>query len=466
MSSFEQNKITQGARWLSVAVMMAVLFFAPSWMHAAVQGETGSSFILSASAGYVSMADGASIYSWGYAGGTGQMQLPGPTLIVNQGTAVTVTLNNNLPVAAGNTSIVFPGQQVTATGGVAGLLTHEAQPGGTVTYTFTASRPGTFLYHSGTRTDLQVEMGLYGALIVLPTSSAGCPAKGPYSLAASAYNDIPGATAGSVVNPTCYDREYLFLLSEMQIEIHQAVDAQVSGPGPIEVAMEPYTPEYWMINGRGAPDTMELPNMGVMPHQPYNSMPRMHPGEKVLLRIIGAGRQMHSFHTHGNHVRVLARDGQVLVSPTDPTKLEAKLEFSVPTLPGQTVDGTFEWTGKDLGWDIYGHTAADGIACVDVSGDGFDDTTKEWCADHRKPIPVLLPNPNVLGNGGFYSGSPFLGDLVQLPPGQGGLNPNAGFTYMWHSHVERELTNGNIFPGGLMTMLVVEPPTAPINELQ
>jgi FtsP/CotA-like multicopper oxidase with cupredoxin domain len=460
MSPFEQNKITKGARWFSVAVMMAVLFFAPSWMHAAVQGETGSNFTLSASAGYVSMPDGASIYSWGYGGSTGQMQLPGPTLIVNQGTPVTVTLHNNLPIAAGNTSIVFPGQQVTAAGGVSGLLTNEAQPGGTVTYTFTATRPGTFLYHSGTRTDLQVEMGLYGALIVLPTTSTGCT-RGSYSLAASAYNDLPGAA----VNPSCYDREYLFVLSEMQIEIHQDVEAQASGLGPIEVAMEPYTPEYWMINGRGAPDTMELPNMGAMPHQPYNSMPRMHPGEKVLLRIVGAGRQMHTFHTHGNHVRVLARDGQLLVSPTNPAKLEAKQEFSVPTLPGQTVDGTFEWTGKDLGWDLYGHTAADGIACT-PNGEGYDITTKEWCADHRRPIPVLLPNPNVLMNGGFYSGSPFLGDLVQVPPGQGGLNPNAGFTYMWHSHVERELTNGNVFPGGLMTMLVVEPPTAPINELQ
>jgi manganese oxidase len=460
MSPFEQNKITRGARWFAVAVMMAALFFAPSWMYAAVQGETGSSFTLSASAGYVSMPDGASIYSWGYAGATGQMQLPGPTLIVNQGTAVTVTLHNNLPIAAGNTSIVFPGQQVTATGGVTGLLTSEAQPGGTVTYTFTATRPGTFQYHSGTRTDLQVEMGLYGALIVLPTSSTGCT-KGQYSLAGSAYNDLPGAA----VNPSCYDREYLFVLSEMQVEIHQDVETQASGLGPIQVSMEPYTPEYWMINGRGAPDTMELPNMGALPHQPYNSMPRMHPGEKVLLRIVAAGREMHTFHTHGNHVRVLARDGQLLVSPTNAAKLEAKLEFSVPTLPGQTVDGTFEWTGKDLGWDIYGHTAADGIACT-PNAEGYDVTTKEWCADHRRPIPVLLPNPNVLMNGGFYSGSPYLGDLVQLPPGQGGLNPNAGFTYMWHSHVERELTNGNVFPGGLMTMLVVEPPTAPINELQ
>lgn len=91
MSPFEQNKITRGARWFAVAVMMASLFFAPSWMHAAVQGETGSSFTLSASAGYVSMPDGASIYSWGYAGATGQMQLPGPTLIVNQGTVQTST---------------------------------------------------------------------------------------------------------------------------------------------------------------------------------------------------------------------------------------------------------------------------------------------------------------------------------------------------------------------------------------
>ena len=129
ISSTTPTCTTWRTRWLVVAVMLAVLFFAPPSMHAAIPGETGSSFNLSASAGYVSMPDGASIYAWGYAGASGRMQLPGPTLIVNSGTAVTVTLTNNLPVAAGNTSIVFPGQDVTATGGVVGLLTHEAQPG-------------------------------------------------------------------------------------------------------------------------------------------------------------------------------------------------------------------------------------------------------------------------------------------------------------------------------------------------
>ena len=65
------------------------------------------------------------MYSWGYGcnGAPGglrarrddaaafcnSMQVPGPTLIVTEGQTVTVTLTNNLPHAAGNTSILFPG---------------------------------------------------------------------------------------------------------------------------------------------------------------------------------------------------------------------------------------------------------------------------------------------------------------------------------------------------------------------
>ncbi len=33
---------------------------------------------------------------------------------------------------------------------------------------------------------------------------------------------------------------------------------------------------------------------------------------------------------------------------------------------------------------------------------------------------------------------------------------------MWHSHAEKELTNFDIFPGGMMSMMVVEPPGTPI----
>ena len=50
-------------------------------------------------------------------------------------------------------------------------LAHAVSADGT-TYTFTATTPGTHSYYSGTQGDLQVEMGLYGALIVLPASIA------------------------------------------------------------------------------------------------------------------------------------------------------------------------------------------------------------------------------------------------------------------------------------------------------
>src|SRR5207249_8890842 len=145
--------------------------------HAAAPGITGTgaagTFNLTAQPAYLSQPDGQAVYSWGYGCRTAPttsnfvpaslsttvpgnlpvapvcstMQVPGPTLVVTEGQSVTVQLTNNLPTSAGNTSILFPGFTVTATGGVVGLLTQEAAPGGgTVTYTFTPSSPGTRAY--------------------------------------------------------------------------------------------------------------------------------------------------------------------------------------------------------------------------------------------------------------------------------------------------------------------------------
>ena len=173
MTRFDKKLIGAGlARSLTQLAALAALLISAS-AQAAVEGETGSAFNLTASEGYVSIADGGSVYSWGYSV-DGNMQLPGPTLIVTEGQPVTVTLSNHLPTAAGNVSIVFPGQDVLVAAtdqGVAGDLTREAPSGGTVTYTFTPGEPGTYQYHSGTDPDLQVEMGRYGALSVRPSAS-------------------------------------------------------------------------------------------------------------------------------------------------------------------------------------------------------------------------------------------------------------------------------------------------------
>ncbi len=451
MTRFQSKLIGAGiARLCTKLAALAALLVSAS-AQGGILGEVGTNFNLTASEGYIAIADGGSVYSWGYSvDGAGQMQLPGPTLIVTQGATVEVTLSNHLPVAAGNVSIVFPGHDVSVVAGdegVAGDMTQEAPSGGTVTYTFTAGQPGTYQYHSGTQPDLQVEMGLYGALIVRP-AAPGC-----------AY-DHPD---------TCFDREYLFLLSEVDLDIHQAAELQVGGAGPIVLPSGAYHSEYWLMNGRAAPDTMAPAGNALLPSQPYNILPRMHPGEKLLLRLVSGGREMHPFHTHGNHARVLARDGRLLTSgPNGTGELAGPLLFTIPSVPGGTVDAIFEWTGKDLGWDMYGHATGDGSACTpDAQGYhtvATDDNYREWCADHNEPIPVDLPSLNSLAFGGFYSGSPYLGALGSLPPGEGGLNPNAGFTYMWHSHNERELVNNDVFPGGMMTMLIVEAPGIPITD--
>lgn len=549
-------------RRLTRGAVVATTAFAAGLAHAAAPGISGPAFELVAKDGYISQPDGASIYSWGYGcsaptssssptvvfvpanvGGAkcpaGQMQLPGPTLVVNQGDTVTVRLQNKLPAAAGNTSILFPGFTVTTApsdSGQPGVLTQEAAWGGTVTYTFVATTAGTHAYYSGTQGDLQVEMGLYGALIVLPshvTANSIAPLAGAvpagyarlrglpdtcfvrqpssgaklpnghldYRLAAAAY-DHPSA---------CYDREYLFQFSEIDPRIHRQAQEQkdlacTQTNGCMNVATEPYRPAYFMINGRSMPDDMDPNYAPQYPRQPYNGNPHMHPGELVLVRIVGQGRMQHPFHEHANHVRVLARDGNMLLTATS-NKLAGPLLFTTTTTPGQTLDGIFQFTAKGLNWDIYAHTSdapdsspegGGGGKCV-PDANGYYTTGSippapltapnyfEWCGDHKKPLeakpfgnvgsggPVTLPDANILVNGPWYSGSAYLGpDATRRAVGPTPIPPfgtiandlrgEAGFAFMWHSHNEREITTNNIFPGGMMMMMLVDPWVFLINE--
>jgi hypothetical protein len=119
----------------------------------------------------------------------------------------------------------------------------------------------------------------------------------------------------------------------------------------------------------------------------------------------------------------------------------------------------------------------------------------EWCQDHNKPVqvnpfgdvpaggPATLPDPNVFTNGPWYSGSPYFGpdanlratmpacvgnpygtanpanaNCTTLNPANLQLNPanERGWAFMWHSHNEREITTNNVFPGGMLMMMLVD----------
>jgi len=518
---------------------------------AAAPGITGPGFTLTAQAATISQPDGQAVYSWGYGcttpPATGRfvpatttapfcttMQVPGPTLVVTEGQTVTVTLTNALPGSAGNTSILFPGFNVTtscpdsaaALAPKQGLLTCEAVPGGTVTYSFLASSPGTRSYYSGTQGDLQIEMGLYGTIIVLPSSAPtdhACPTHNPWEEPADPVTGVPTPTqspefrlsttgAAYHIAASCYDREYLFQFSEIDPRIHQQAEQQAgrtctSPAGCMQVETEPYHPAYFMINGRSMPDDMDGNYVSQYPHQPYNGNPHMHPGELVLVRVVGTGRWQHPFHEHGNHVRTLARDGNLIVSdvPGASNMLAGPLLFTTTTTPGLTYDGIFYWTGKGLNWDAFGHTDnADTVAaapsaaapCAPDANGYYTGTSNavlqapnyyEWCADHNRPLeahpfgsvgsggPITLPDPNIFALGPWFGGSPYLGpDAANRAVGPTPIPPSgtvandpgseAGFAFMWHSHNERELTTNNAFPGGMMMMMLVDPRAYHIDE--
>src|SRR5882724_8267991 len=179
MSALIIRKATAMNRLLPLFALAAAMLLTAA-AQAAAPGITGPAFALTAQPAYLTQPDGQAVYSWGYgcttppasarfvpatspSGFCNTMQVPGPTLVVTEGQQVSVTLTNGLPASAGNTSILFPGFNVTTSGGVDGLLTKEASQSTPVTYTFTPGSPGTRAYYSGTQGDLQVEMGLYGA---------------------------------------------------------------------------------------------------------------------------------------------------------------------------------------------------------------------------------------------------------------------------------------------------------------
>jgi FtsP/CotA-like multicopper oxidase with cupredoxin domain len=450
MRTVRRQNRASGALAIGVAAAFVLLAAGNASAQARIDGIGGTSFSFTAKAGEVSTPDGGSIHFWGYQEDTnlggilaGALpQYPGPTLILDQGDAVTINFKSDLPFGHCS-SMVFPGHTVTASGGTAGAMTQEScSLAEVVSYSFTADHPGTYTYYSGTETSFQVEMGLVGAIIVRPLMGED-----------HAYNHALSQ----------FDHEYLFLLTSMDPSIHALAEQNRFD----EIDLSARWPVYWFINGRAAPDDLVGANVGWLPHQPYNCTPRMSPGQRTLVRIIGGDQDQHPLHLHGNHYTEIARYGRLLET-NGGVALGPRKRFTTLSVPGQTVDAIFEWTGEKLGWDIYGATA-DGMpahSCIDNDADGYADADSdypmEWCADHDKPFPVVLPENQNLAFGGWWSGSPYMGSLGALPPGEGGLNPYGGFFFMWHSHTEKELTNFDIFPGGMLSMMVIEPPGTPI----
>jgi FtsP/CotA-like multicopper oxidase with cupredoxin domain len=388
----------------------------------ACETSASNSFSLTATSGYILTPDGNSIYMWGYAGPSGTFQLPGPTLCVPEGAKVTVALKNLLrePV-----SISFPGQtgvkadgkpdQPTFSGGTLTSLAKPAATNATVTYTFTANRAGTFLYRSGTDVAKQVQMGLYGALVVRPSDGSGGMVQG------RAYDD-PSSVFDS-------QHEYIHLLSEIDPAFHQAVERKRA------IDLNSFNSRYFLINGRSMPDTIAPNNVAWLPTQPYGAMVHIKPYDQntnpkpALIRYLNAGFGTYPFHPHGNDQTVIGRDGNALIT-SDPSSDASYEKYLVDIGPGQTVDTTLKWTDAE-GWDPTAN-----------------------------PIPVDLPplQDQLVSPDTWFSESPYLGHTGDLPAGVTSNNQCGEYYHVAHSHALQQATNYGATFGGMMTLIRIDPP--------
>ncbi|MBI3660813.1 multicopper oxidase domain-containing protein, partial [Candidatus Acetothermia bacterium] len=137
-------------------------------------------FYLNVQSGSWEISKDFSVDAWTYNG-----KVPGPELRVREGDLVRIKVKNSLSVP---TTIHWHGVELpNAMDGVPGITQRPIQPGETFTYEFVAYPAGTRMYHSHQDPSSQLELGLYGALIIEPRRP----------------------------EPVHYDREYVAILDEL-----------------------------------------------------------------------------------------------------------------------------------------------------------------------------------------------------------------------------------------------------------
>jgi len=261
---------------------------------------------LAAGDGYITMADGKPLYTFGFSDVTGKLpsqvinaglaaaNYPAPTIHLKEGQEFYLSLTNvgmiMRPDLFDPHSVHFHGfpQAASVFDGVP-ESSATINMGSTFTYYYKIvdGLAGTYMYHCHVEATEHIQMGMVGNLYVDPRQnrtgyaghlvaarSEGGPSTEPLGYA---YNDGDGSTA--------FDVEVPIQLGSIDPNFHdQHIAIQ---PLPF-AAMDD---KYPLINGRGYPDTVDASvrrtnaGFGDLPSQPLNARVVATAGQKVLLRM-------------------------------------------------------------------------------------------------------------------------------------------------------------------------------------
>lgn len=284
---------------------------------------------LGAGDGYSIMADGRTMYTFGFSDLTGVPEdqvieqgmlaatFPSPLIHVREGQKLYLTLTNVGMVVRPD---LFDPHTVHWHGFADAAPIFDGVPadsvainmGSSFTYYYNVKNPGTFIYHCHAEATEHMQMGMLGNLYVDPiqnmlpdgTDLNGFTHNTGYRYA---YNDDDGSTY--------YDVEVPLQIASFDPDFHQASeDVQ-----PLPFAL--MDDKYPMLNGRGYPDTIN-PDPIVGPgggeySQPMSSLIEAQVGDKILLRVSSLSTtKFFTLSSPSIPMQVVGRGAKILRGPT------------------------------------------------------------------------------------------------------------------------------------------------------
>ncbi|MEZ5500634.1 MAG: multicopper oxidase domain-containing protein [Steroidobacteraceae bacterium] len=292
---------------------------------------------LAAGDGFIRMADGREIYTFGFNDVTGvpeneaiaegllNANFPAPTLAFDEGDEVYLSLTNVGTIMRPD---LFDPHTVHFHGFPNAASVFDGVPessiaingGFTFTYYYNIVEPGTFMYHCHVEAAEHMQMGMLGSLYVRPKQNAlaaGGTVFGDGSYSKFVYNDGDGSTG--------YDVEVPIQIGSMDSNFHD--EHLAVQPLPFADMHD----DYPMLNGRGYPDTVN-PNpidpvtdgdkatSGVRnattSSQPVSALVEARAGDRVLLRISNLNvTQFYTLATTGLPMKVVGTGAHILRGP-------------------------------------------------------------------------------------------------------------------------------------------------------
>jgi hypothetical protein len=243
----------------------------------------------------------------------------GPKIVVPTSEGLTINLLNCLPTGSEPVSIVIPGQAMpdgfapVFVGNLVRSFVQEAAPGGSPqTYTWSSIQPGTYLYQSGTHPQVQVQMGLYGAVTKNYAEAGATPAE--------AYAGVP------------YTEQRDLFFSEVDPALHAAVAAGTYGTPAGPTSTLAYYPKYFLLHGWDGTAWVDV-SIDTDPIPPACIDGGIGQGDRLLLRMYNAGLRELAPMLIGSHFDLVAEGGKK--SPF------ARTQYQTLLVPGSTQDAIF-----------------------------------------------------------------------------------------------------------------------------